>query len=72
MFFRGLFLSMYLLISPILLSLLSESELRYKKLIINVLCRINLYIFVLRVNSNINRLMYGCMLGIAYLAIINP
>ena len=72
MFFRGLFLSMYLLISPILLSLLSESELRYKKLIINVLCRINLYIFVLGTNSNINRLMYGCMLGIAYLAIINP
>lgn len=71
MYFRGLLSSMYLLMSSILLSLLPESELRYKKLIINVLCRINLYIFVLRANSNINRLMYGCMLGIAHLHTIN-
>lgn len=36
-FFRGLFPSMYLLMSSILLSLLSESENPYKNLIINAL-----------------------------------
>ena len=36
-FFRGLLSSMYLVMSSILLSLLSESETRYKNLTINVL-----------------------------------
>nr|DAI91167.1 MAG TPA: hypothetical protein [Caudoviricetes sp.] len=36
-FFRGLLSSMYLVMSLILLSLLSESENRYKNLTINVL-----------------------------------
>lgn len=42
-----------------------------KNLIINALYSQTLYIFVLGTNSNNNRLMYGCMLGIDHISAIS-